>query len=387
MHFKKIDLDESINKQRGTIAVLSAIFLTIMIGIMAYGIDVGYVYVVRNELQNAADAAALAGAGSLYPLIGTPPAPNWTAAQTKANTAIGLNKATNTTLVTGTGVQVQTGYWNIYGKTSGVYKGVHSPMDAPIINQVRDLPAVQVTINKASGNANLPVPTFFAKMFGIQSVDMGATAVAVVASPGTTTSPLMPFAIPQCIFDNTALWSSTGVPVPNNPITLGSVYSQSTCGNTQTPVQWTSFMSGSQADSYLKTLIQQATGAAPPPNPPTTLSVGQQTWIQSGAEANLYSTGGNQPSIDGCSAAGNKSCEYALVSVVDSLTPGGNATIDGFACVHILSAAGGSSKTITIELVAVGTVPECQLSGSGGSGNNYGAYEPPSLVNYSGNNY
>ena len=48
---------------------LAAIGLLSLLGFAALAIDVGYLFVVRNELQNAADAAALAGAGHLTPYI------------------------------------------------------------------------------------------------------------------------------------------------------------------------------------------------------------------------------------------------------------------------------------------------------------------------------
>ena len=58
------------NKQAGASMVLMAFALVSLIGFMGLAIDVGYVLVVRNELQNAADAAALTGAKYLYPLNG-----------------------------------------------------------------------------------------------------------------------------------------------------------------------------------------------------------------------------------------------------------------------------------------------------------------------------
>ena len=52
--------------QRGVVLVLVALLLFVLLGFAAFAIDFGYSYVVRNELQNAADAAALAGASVLF---------------------------------------------------------------------------------------------------------------------------------------------------------------------------------------------------------------------------------------------------------------------------------------------------------------------------------
>ena len=54
-------------RQSGAAAILVAFLMIVFLGIAALALDIGYLYVVRTELQNAADAAALAGAGRLYP--------------------------------------------------------------------------------------------------------------------------------------------------------------------------------------------------------------------------------------------------------------------------------------------------------------------------------
>ncbi len=65
-------------------------------------IDVGMMMLARNEVQNAADAAALSGAAEFYK-FSTPPTtvivtPNWTRAQDTAAKAVTRNKVMNTAL-------------------------------------------------------------------------------------------------------------------------------------------------------------------------------------------------------------------------------------------------------------------------------------------------
>jgi Flp pilus assembly protein TadG len=48
--------------RRAAIAVLSAILMVAMLAMVAFGVDVGYMMVVRTQLQTAADSAALASA-------------------------------------------------------------------------------------------------------------------------------------------------------------------------------------------------------------------------------------------------------------------------------------------------------------------------------------
>lgn len=49
----------------GSVAVVVALLLTILLGIMAFTMDAGYLYLKKNQYQNAVEAAAMAGAGSL----------------------------------------------------------------------------------------------------------------------------------------------------------------------------------------------------------------------------------------------------------------------------------------------------------------------------------
>jgi Flp pilus assembly protein TadG len=52
-------------RRRGNILVLSAVFMIVMGALLAFAIDVGYLYTARAELQRSADAAALAAAAEL----------------------------------------------------------------------------------------------------------------------------------------------------------------------------------------------------------------------------------------------------------------------------------------------------------------------------------
>lgn len=56
-----------LRQRRGAISPLCAILLVALLGMLAFSIDMGYIVMARAELQNAADAAALAGAEQLAP--------------------------------------------------------------------------------------------------------------------------------------------------------------------------------------------------------------------------------------------------------------------------------------------------------------------------------
>ena len=51
--------------RRGNILVLSAFLMILMMAMVAFSVDVGYMALTKTEIQTATDAAALAGAGEL----------------------------------------------------------------------------------------------------------------------------------------------------------------------------------------------------------------------------------------------------------------------------------------------------------------------------------
>ena len=55
----------SSSNQTGSVAVTVALILTLLLGVMAFSMDTGYLYLKRTQYQNAVEAAALAGAMAL----------------------------------------------------------------------------------------------------------------------------------------------------------------------------------------------------------------------------------------------------------------------------------------------------------------------------------
>lgn len=178
--------------------------LTILLGFGALAIDVGYLFVVRNELQNAADAAALAGAPCIYPRAQCgntkSTAPDWATAQAQTVQSVSLNKSSNVTLV-GYATDVTYGYWDVTGSV----KGLQTTMPAsPAVGE----PAVQVVVTRSGTKNGGGVPSFLAKVLGFQSVPESAVAVAVISDPGNVgTGALFPVAMTKCMYDQ--YWDST----------------------------------------------------------------------------------------------------------------------------------------------------------------------------------
>ena len=353
---KVLAIRQHASKQKGAVTLLVALTLPILIGAAALAVDMAHLHVVRNELQNDADAAALAGARVLY--NSTTGSTDWSLAQTQAQAAIALNRATGIQLTEG---RVQTGYWNLTGSATSL-------QGLPMTPTVNDAPAVQVTVRKAEGQNSGPVRTFLAGILGTSTVPLQATAVAGVTSPGRA-SLTFPVAMSQCMYQK--FWNmSAQPPAPvNDPKTgkpyvfkIGSLYHYDNCDSGQ----WTALnFSGKGANTIDQILAHDQELFDPPP---PMLSIGDTVFMDSGSKTSLYKA------VEQCIKAKEYPCNTVVMPVLDQVVSGTNATITGFACLKILRAVGGNQKFIEVQMSNT-----CPPIPSGGVGPNYGVISPPSL--------
>jgi Flp pilus assembly protein TadG len=337
------------------VAVLVALSLLVLMGFAALAIDVGYLKIARNELQTAADAAALAGARKLVPYL-RPGVPNWTDGHTEAGNRISLNKAVGKTLSQAT---VAYGYWDVASTTQKDVQLSSAGMGTP-------LPAVQVTVAKNASENGGPIRTFFAGLLGIPTANSSAKAVAVISSPSSAGPGLLfPVVISKCMYDN--FWNpATEQPRHTTPFKITSSYHTGPCE----AGQWSSLTIDANDVNTIRDLISNRNSVP--------VSVGDSVWIEPGTKNTLYDNK-NQPSVNGCSAAGDRSCEYVMVAVVNDVSAHSHQPVLAFACMRILNAVGGNDKYITAQMVPMGDA-HCEFSGTGGVGPSYGVIQPPRLT-------
>jgi Flp pilus assembly protein TadG len=341
-------------RQRGVLAITMPFVLIGTLAVGAIAIDLGHLYLVRTELQTAADAAATAGAASLFPY--TSAAPNWAAAQATAASAVALNTADGTTLHDAT---VQTGYWNLTGSPSGMQARTITPGHY-------DTAAIQVTVSRAPGLNGGPVSYFLAPLFGMKNGPVSATSVAMVSVPASVIAGgLFPMAIATCIYG--LYWNTqTGTP-KINPST-GAPYTVtfgngSNVGGCQSG-QWTSFQTDSNNVPTVRGFIANGN--------PVALNVGDSIWIEPGVKTTLYAN--VQTKV---TANGNTSGIDVMLPVVNDATAHSSQPIVAFAPFHIDKADGGSGKDIQGHFLAgykVAPTTNAQV------GPYYGAYIPPRLA-------
>ena len=143
--------------ERGNVLVLAALSMTMLMSFMAFGIDVGYLYNTQRQLQTLADAAAMAGALEIPDCGGTAKCSAMTAAANYAFTTENSAPAAATLTI------------------NNGPSALGSTANDPNYGDIHYVEAV-VTEN---------VPTFFARVFGVNTVTISARAEAGKSSAAT----------------------------------------------------------------------------------------------------------------------------------------------------------------------------------------------------------
>lgn len=149
---------------RGSVSVIVALSMSALLALLALGIDLGALFDARSEAQRAADAAALAGASAFLD----------------------------------------------YQQDQARQAAVQRAVEFATSNEIRSEPiaaeevTVSVNLDSATVRAHVrreAVPTWFARLFGIDAVDIGAEATAWAGQAGAAQC-VKPFAVPD-------LWDET----------------------------------------------------------------------------------------------------------------------------------------------------------------------------------
>jgi hypothetical protein len=172
--------------RRGAIAPFAAFLVIVLVGMVAFAVDTGYVVLTRTELQSAADAAALAGADPLmnayvqYQLAGQNPANAqsgyqstiltnaMTSARAQAKTFAANNGAGGVSSLTLNDSDIQFGFTD----ASNNYTAYNA--NNPVFPNT-----IKVTLRRDS-TANGALGLFFAPVIGTSNVNVTATASATV---------------------------------------------------------------------------------------------------------------------------------------------------------------------------------------------------------------
>ena len=198
-----------IRNRKGTVAVIIAISTVAFVGLAALAIDVSHLFVVRNELQNAADAGALAGARFLYDVNGTTVNPT---ANIDAYNAAIANRSEKVPVDVhwsgGNNGDIERGHWSFATRT-------FTPNASLLPVSLWDASTEELDANPNFINAirvrtrreDKPAASFLAGIFGFTNFVLSTEAIGYIGFAGT----LAPFEVDQPIaLCNQSILSSNG---------------------------------------------------------------------------------------------------------------------------------------------------------------------------------
>ena len=194
-------------RQRGAVAVLIGILSIVLVGFAALAIDVGYLMTTRNELQNVADAAALAAARQLGVNYQTMNGISANAQETydcAASAAFPCSQLVG--IAQAVALENQAAGINISVAANDVAIGRWNQSNSPRFTAGTARPlAVRVTARRDSISNN-PVTTFLASVIGHETMGVSAFATASLQGMGTANpgNLELPVGISKWWFDNNA---------------------------------------------------------------------------------------------------------------------------------------------------------------------------------------
>ncbi len=316
----------------GSVIVLVAILLPVLLGFCGLAIDVGHYKVVKNELQNAADAGALAGVRALFPAdlstVTNPVTPDCSTAVTVGTRVAHSNKTDNSSTVV---ADIQTGRWDLVNRQ---FVAGCSSDDADFTN------AVQVTTQRQD------IPLFLMQVLGVVPKTIQTSSVAVITWAG-------------------GLKKGKGFPVAiaEKYAKLGNdivIYFNDDTSDTGC---W--YMPGASA-SDCTTSVQQVIND-PIDNPMPAVSSGQPIYLSNGVLGSGQNTIGQ-----------NYIGQTVWLPVVDNIRFNQDRIVQGFCGVEIVAQGVKKGKHfITVKPFELTMAPGDAVDGSG---KDFGLLGPPRLV-------
>lgn len=325
-----------LHSERGAVAVIAAVAITGLVGMVGLGVDLGGLYAAKAQLQNAVDAAAMAGASTMITdtngdgLV----EPDYDGAQATVISYMESNEFGNDPLVWGDTDVFIAGRWN---KDTATFDRTGPSADTD------DLTGVRVQASRSA-------PTHFMQFAGLDGVTISAEATAFVgwAADVPAGQVDLPIAIKADAIESCA-----------------SVI-QFNSENLET-AEWTSFFDWSANKNSIEDYIDGSVEVPP-------LSMGDEIYLNNGVIASLFSSLSARFDAEK-DATG---VWRVMLPVVQSSATGNTGSIVGFVYFVMEEVIGPPDKTMEGHM-------ECQSAISSGSttgGGDYGVRAGrPVLIN------
>ena len=161
--------------RKGSIAVLTAVMSVMLVGMVAFCVDIGYVLTAKEDLQRSTDSAALAACWDFGARLGKGNTSDTAASYARATAAqyATLNRVTGKPMTLNQNASNSANGDVVFGYISD-FKNSQSPFQTDGSNGYN---AIQVTLHK-DATENGTVPYFFARIFGLNGQPLHSSAVA-----------------------------------------------------------------------------------------------------------------------------------------------------------------------------------------------------------------
>lgn len=185
------------HKRLGAVAPLTAIVMIVLLAMVAFAVDIGYLNVVRGQAQNCADSAALAGAGKLAERLKSAPIVKGIPVQTVDDLRAAREEAkeyARRNPVGGTNLELNDDDIEI-GYMADPFNQNNNTLDETGW-PARAYNAVRVKVARDANHNDGKLKLFFAPVIGVDDADVRATATACLpmGDPVPSAKGLLPFA-------------------------------------------------------------------------------------------------------------------------------------------------------------------------------------------------
>jgi Flp pilus assembly protein TadG len=172
-----ITLSSKCSKRPGAIAPVTAVLLIPLLAMVAFAVDLGWIALVQSDLQNAADAAALAGAGQLMDgyvqyNLSTGSTQYSVLLQSQANAKNSAKQVAGLNAAEVPSLTLQDSDIE-FGFTDASNKYTPSTSSSGFPNTIK------VTLRR-DNSANGPLALFFGKVLGMNTINLQATAASTI---------------------------------------------------------------------------------------------------------------------------------------------------------------------------------------------------------------
>ena len=161
--------------RRGAISVLAALLAVVVLAMVAFAVDTGYILSNKQELQRTADAAAMAACWEYGQKLsqGVPPAEAVAAGRAAAAQYAGSNEVANLETEIDQNSGNSTSGDLVFGQIADLY----DPNAVVNTASLKDFNAVKIRIRRDE-TLNGEAPFFFGKIFGLTGQGLNAEATA-----------------------------------------------------------------------------------------------------------------------------------------------------------------------------------------------------------------